>query len=285
MKTKNKMAITLVMATIIIVPNWALAVWWNPFTWFTKKQVEKPVISQIDTNSVESNLIVTPQKSKEVKNIEKNTPKIETKTVKKMSTQNALISEFLASPTLENFKVFCEKAKTLDGKKTKEVLSPDKQSLITQKESMFSDFKECNFGNKSIDVSSKEYLYDNPYSLLSLDKNLLINLENDDPDWLRESKLLYNNKINKLLEESKIKIVIFNNSSRKLEVKNPKDLFNFYLDKISKNEKEVKMTEADDELSIMTINILEGVTEETKTKIKSIYKNINEIKISNDLYE
>lgn len=273
------------LLVIILVPNLALAVWWNPFTWFVKKQVEKPVISQIGTNSTESNPIVTPQESKGVKNIEKDTPKIETKPVKKISPQNALISEFLTNPTLENFKVFCEKAKALDGKKTKEVLSPDKQSLITQKESMFSDFKECNFGNKSIDVSSKEYLYDNPYSLLSLDKNLLINLENDDPDWLRESKLLYNNKINKLLEESKIKIVIFNNSSRKLEVKNPKDLFNFYLDKISKNEKEVKMTEADDELSIMTINILKGAIEETKTKIKSIYKNINEIKISNDLYE
>jgi len=113
----------------------------------------------------------------------------------------------------------------------------------------------------------------------------LINLENNDPDWLRESKLLYNNKINKLLEESKIKIVIFNNSSRKPEIKNPKDLFNFYLDKISKNEKEVNVAEADDELSVITINILTGVIGETKTKIKSIYKNINEIKISNDLYE
>lgn len=259
------------LLVIVLVPNLALAVWWNPFTWFTKKQIEKPVISQIDANSAGSNQVSIPQDIKKVDEAKKDTPTIETKIVKKNSPQNNLISEFLKDPTLENFKIFCEKAKSLEGKKTKQVLSADKQSLIFQKDSMFNDFKECSyFDNKALTGTGKESQYAN-YNLIVLDKNLLTELKDNDEDWLREAKILYNNRVNDLINKSKIKFVIFKGIP---EIKTPNDLFKYYLNDISKWE--------DSETNEDRIEIY---VKADKSKIGLIYKNISELKIGNNLYE
>lgn len=268
MKKINILVIT-GFIVIVLVPNLALAVWWNPFTWFVKKQVENPVMSQIDANSAGSNQISTPQDIKKVDEVKKDTPSTETKIVKKNIPQSVLISEFLKDPTLENFKVFCEKAKSLEGNKTKQVLSEDKKSLITQKDSMFNDFKECSYFNNNTQTSTgKESQFAN-YNLIVLDKNILVELKDNDSDWLREAKILYNNRVNELMNKSKIKFAVFKGIT---EAKTPIDLFNYYLDDISKWENREG-------------NNTEIYVEARKSKIELIYKNISEFKMGNNLYE
>lgn len=183
MNNKNKMAIILAIATIAIVPNLALAVWWNPFTWFTKKIVEKPIVSDFNAKSVVSNTELnlktsqnkennTSDKKKDdfisQKELKKDSPitiNTNNKVIPTQEKQNIidsprslLIAEFLKNPTLENLNIFCVSAKNIEGITTKQVLDSNREKIITIKSSLYEEMPDCQNINKTKENTAKYYL-------------------------------------------------------------------------------------------------------------------------------
>src|SRR3990167_4617712 len=116
----------LIILGVLILPQTIFAAWWNPFSWswFAPKVLPTPLISDYRANTVASTSIDTVQ---------------EPKSPEPISPKAVLVAKFLKDPTLENFKIFCNEAKDIEGDSTKQILSSDRQTLITVKLSYYED--------------------------------------------------------------------------------------------------------------------------------------------------
>jgi hypothetical protein len=106
------------------------------------------------------------------------------------------IRSFLDNPTFTNFKLFCEKAKSLDGWTTKQTLDEQRESIVTVTLSLYDDIN-CEILKQDITV------YQLP------DDSLSIPYLTGDTDTLRTVKIKTNESINSLTTDSKF--VIFKN--------------------------------------------------------------------------
>src|SRR3989338_2105194 len=245
MKTK----IIVIFLFSLMIPNLAMAAWWNPFSWswFAPKVLQTAPISDYRDNPVASTSIDTIQKSK---NIEPVSPKATTpiipkkdapvatssvlsKNIKQTDPRTALVAKFLKDPTLENFKIFCNEAKDIEGDSTKEVLSDDRQNLITVKLTFYDDLRDC---QDLLDPLTTSRIYYRPaMSYIPLDDSLLVPFADSDQDWLREAKILYNNEIKNLIKISVTKFIRFNPGKVTINgevIKSPIDLFEYWEEKI-----------------------------------------------------
>ena len=208
----------------LLIPNLVFASWYNPFTWFKKQTIPTPVVQvsvPISNQTLPKNVgchsnkgfnsitgtpcgsttisTTTTKPSKEKQNIKPlhSVDPIST-TVVTNSQKTALIANFLKNPTLENFKTFCAQAKNATGNSTKQVLDSSRQNLITVKQTLYEEMKDCQR------LDSNTYIY-----ILPLDDSSLVPLESIDTDKIRKAKITTNDKIKSLMTTSTVKIFGF----------------------------------------------------------------------------
>src|SRR3989344_2137913 len=242
----------LIILGVLILPQTIFAAWWNPFSWswFAPKVLQTPPISDYRANTVASTSIDTIQKPRSPEPVspkavtpiipKKDTPvatsSVSSKNIEPTDPKALLVAKFLKDPTLENFKIFCNEAKNIEGDSTKQVLSSDRQTLITVKLTLYDDIRDC---QDLLDpLTATSYL---PLSYIPLNDNLLIPFVDSDQDWLREAKIVYNNKIRDLIKTSRVKFIGFRKAGNikageiadKESIKSPVDLFRYWEEKIN----------------------------------------------------
>lgn len=106
-------------------------------------------------------------------------------------------------------------------------MDDSRESLITKKLSYYYDIGDCLYLN-----NPKDMYY------LPLSNNLLVELKSNDPDWFRETKLIYNDKIQTLIDKNTIRFIGFKKgmfpalrgkSNEFDSIESPKELFAYYL--------------------------------------------------------
>jgi hypothetical protein len=222
---------------IFITPSIVLASWWNPLSWtifnfFNKtQQIDIPKIenstSSVSTKNIEDIKNGYVENEKKIDNSYKEKVSAESRpsvnSVNPNNPKGLLIANFLKNPTIENFKVFCESAKTIEGNSTKQILDQNRENLINIKVTLYEEIKDC----QKISTNT-----DNTY-YLPLDKNLLISLANDDTDEIRRIKILYNAKINNFISTSKLKFIGFKGTEKS---HSPNELFQAYIEDVHKSQ-------------------------------------------------
>ena len=186
-----------------------------------------------------------------------------------------IITDFLKDPTLENFKTFCEKAKGVEGLQVEKTMDDSKESLITKKLSYYYDLEDCVYLN-----DSEETFY------FALDNGLRVELESNDPDWYREAKLLYNDKIQNLINTSGLKFVSFEKSMFSRipfmdedefeDIESPQELFAYYLSGIKNVDDHVSQFELESE---QEEEMVDDYVRNYKEKIKGIPNSVSELKV------
>src|SRR3989338_7732711 len=211
---KNYKQLFIVFAvSLFIVPQVVLAAWWNPLSWRIWNIFRSTSYVQVQVATTTS---ITPTTSV------KNTPIIKEDVKIVNDPRTTLIAEFLKNPTLENFRTFCNSAKNIDGKKTKQNLDSSRENMITVKLSLYDDFNDCqNLDN-----------VDRGVSYLPLDNNLLVSLTSSDTDDMREAKIIFNEKVKNVMATSKLKFVAF--KKYPITVQSPTELFQSYIDLYNK---------------------------------------------------
>lgn len=129
-----------------------------------------------------------------------------------LTEEESLIIGFLSDPSLDNFRIFCNKAGNVQSKQTKEVLSGDKTTMITVNKTLFEVISSCrlltdpNFG----------YIFVN-----SID-NLIVSLDSSDSDDVRIRKIRFNDQIKELNRGYKVYgyDIFLNSASTYLSVPN-----------------------------------------------------------------
>ena len=240
---KNYKQLFIVFAvSLFIVPQVVLAAWWNPLSWsiwnifrstsYVQVQVATTtsitpttaVTKKADVN-IKQNMVketIIPKKDTVSPTSVKNTPIIKEDVKIANDPRTTLIAEFLKNPTLENFRTFCNSAKNIDGKKTKQILDSSRENMITVKLSLYDDFNDCqNLDN-----------VDRGVSYLPLDNNLLVSLTSSDTDDMREAKIIFNEKVKNVMATSKLKFVAF--KKYPITVQSPTELFQSYIDLYNK---------------------------------------------------
>jgi hypothetical protein len=107
------------------------------------------------------------------------------------------IQELLENPTYENYKVFCNKAKTLDGYSTKQALDNNRVQISPVVKTLYEELEYCKLLDK---IDNREHYL----TVCNLsDNNLLIPFKYNDSDLAREVKIKYNDIINKVSPKSK----------------------------------------------------------------------------------
>src|SRR3989344_1084652 len=251
----------LIILGVLILPQTIFAAWWNPFSWswFAPKVLQTPPISDYRANTVASTSIDTIQKPRSPEPVSPKavtpiipkkdppvaTSSVSSKNIEPTDPKALLVAKFLKDPTLENFKIFCNEAKNIEGDSTKQVLSSDRQTLITVKLTLYDDIRDC---QDLLDPLTTSRIYFRPaMSYIPLNDNLLIPFTNSDQDWLREAKILYNNEIKNLIKISVAKFIRFNlmsigvsgGVSNKESIKLPTDLFKYLEDRISTTQQSI----------------------------------------------
>lgn len=113
---------------------------------------------------------------------------------KQLTGAGQVIKEFLDDPSLDNFRVFCNKAKNVKSSQTEETLSEDRTKMELVNKTLFEIVSSCRYLN---DPNSGVFFVSNPESLL-------VNLDSTDTDNIRTKKINYNNQIKELDHQYKI---------------------------------------------------------------------------------
>lgn len=129
-----------------------------------------------------------------------------------------LVNSFLENPTLDNFKSFCKEAKNIPGSKIEKTMDSSRENIVSKNLSFYYDLENC------VNLDSGDNTY-----YLPLDINLLLPLKSKDSDWEREAKLLYNEKINYIVNTSIARFVLFESEE---SIDTPAELFEHYSSKI-----------------------------------------------------
>lgn len=190
MNTKTyKQAFVVLAVSIFIVPQIALAAWWNPLSWsvwnFFKPTPHAQV--QIATTTTAASTVPATTTTKitnesAVKKSNTSLPKIVSSKYPLFSTATDL---FFTTPNPATLKEVCEQAKSVPTGDTKDVLSTDKLTMQKVPYTLYDEFKEmCDLidrddikiGNATPDAFS-------------------MTLSNDDSDSVRIAKLKQNDFI------------------------------------------------------------------------------------------
>lgn len=280
---------------MFILPQVTLAAWWNPLSWGifhrtnTQTQVlenhtvqsKNKIVTATTTapTSTQPTIIETTSQQKQIttqsKNIKSVSVKsnifsdVSSKVIIHQATQvnpsnsndpkTVLISQLLNNPTLESFRTFCNSAKNIQGKRTKQVLDSNRENMITVKLSLYDDFNDCqNLDN-----------LDRGVSYLPLDSNLIVSLANNDTDDMREAKVIFNNKIKDIMATSKLKFIAF--KKYPITVQSPTELFQSCVDV---HDMQQQINKANEHLNI-GVGGIEGQThviKNTEDNLKSCLK-------------
>src|SRR3989344_4767972 len=259
----------LIIFGILIFPQITFAVWWNPFSWFSRKPIEKPRASiQVPVSTTTAPELINVDKKPESIIVSSSTPVKKTTVVKKelivvvSDPKSILIAEFLKNPTLENFKVFCDSAKNIEGSKTKQVLNSNREQMVTIKLSFYYDMQDCQ-------------IYDeDEYSMLPLDNNLLVTLSSDDTDGMREAKIIFNDKVKNTIVTSKVKFIYFRRYP--LTVHSPTELFRSIVD-IYNMQQQINMSPATQEHVAASASDIENTEYQLKQSLRYSSDAINDI--------
>ena len=146
--------------------------------------------------------------------------------------------------------------------------------MITKKLSYYFDIEDCVYLNNTEDI----YYF-------PLDENLLVELKSGDPDWFREAKLIYNDKIQTLIKTNVIRFISFEkrmfpalqgDSNKFNSIKSPKELFAYYLFGIDNIEDYM----SSDELSFTSKDeIMDRYVESYKERIQRIPSAVSDMKM------
>lgn len=211
-----------VVAVALLVPQVAMAAWWNPFTWKIFSRPSEVRVEQAHDVSVESKkatttVISTAKISQQKEATTKENRKSITSSPKQQAETNpqkenilALTrskeyhpSEYLGNPAIEafiknqshdSFREFCNTAKTIIGHgETRQVFNEDRTSLVSREVTLYEEINSCAlFLKEDIDGRGKNYTWTvNPLELL-------LTLNTSDSDTIRKTKLEYNGRINAL---------------------------------------------------------------------------------------
>ena len=170
----------------------------------------------------------------------KNSADIEATNIEQSESQNSremVIDSLLENPTFEKFKVFCVKAKTLQGDKQKEILDTSRESIIFVPNSLYEEINDCSVIEK---YSDRSIVYSLP------DNNLYLPLKDSDTDIVRKARIAYNNALKEVSENSKF-IIFYNSMSDDFENDNGIDhnslvsALEYWLDQL--NEEEWRLNE------------------------------------------
>lgn len=175
-----------------------------------------------------------------------------------------IMQEFLKNPTIENFKIFCSSAKSIDGYTTKQVMSSDRVNLITIKSSLYEGMNYCNRFDKSL------------LSLLPLDEKLLIELKDNDTDEVRQAKLLLNDKVKNLISVSKVKFIRFQG-----EGNSPKEQLTYIIEQYKKAQ------QRNESVSYKGEVVSDDIIERQKNEYLDLLQKLSScvIDFSNDFYK
>ena len=113
---------------------------------------------------------------------------------KQITEAEQVINNFLGNPSLDSFRVFCDRAKNIRSSQTKEVLSADRTRLETVNKTLFEVVSSCRYLN---DPNSGVFFTPNLESLL-------VHLDSTDTDSIRIKKINYNNQIKELDHQYKV---------------------------------------------------------------------------------
>jgi hypothetical protein len=189
--------------------------------------------------------------------------------------KSILIAEFLKDPTLDNFRSFCNKAKDIEGSQIEKTMDDSRESLITKKLSYYYDVEDCVYLNNPEDTY-----------YLPLNNDLLVELKSNDPDWFREAKLIYNDKIHTLINTNTIRFIGFEKSMFSAirgegsdefdSIESPKELFAYYFSKINNIEDNMSQYELNSDSSDQ---IISNYKENYKEIVKRISASVSDMKI------
>ena len=212
------------LVVLIALPNLALAVWWNPFTWFSRQPVEKPRVEDYSPKTAASNPELKAEVSPKSKNTQNipvkkkeiiNNPTTTTPTVapivvpvvieqvpiktEPQDPSKVAMGILLQNPTYENFRNFCNQAKNLQGYTQKKILNASKDQMVLTTVSLYEEISGC----KSLDKGQEFVVYTLP------DSSLYLTLKDTDTDLVRETKVIYNDKLNTYSQSAKF-VIFFN---------------------------------------------------------------------------
>lgn len=159
----------------------------------TPKQIIK---SQTPTPPITPTSVATPVPAPESTSMPTPTP-----TPIVYTETQTIARKFLSNPTLNNLKIFCEKAKSIDSSQTEEVLNEDKTAIRVVSIPLSETISSCvHLNNPNSDI----------VFIFPTSNSLLIDLCAEDTDTLRMSKIKWNNKMR---EDNQIyKLYGFNNN-------------------------------------------------------------------------
>ena len=188
MNTKTyKQAFVVLAVSIFIVPQIALAAWWNPLSWSMWNIFKStPPIqqAQIATTTITTSTTpaVTTTKITNESTIKKSNTNIPKVVSSKYPLFSATTDTFFTTPNTTTLKEVCEQSKNVPTGDTKDVLSTDKLTMQKVPYSLYDEFKEmCDLINRDdIKVGNAT---PNAFSLT---------LANDDSDSVRLAKLKSN---------------------------------------------------------------------------------------------
>ncbi|MEI6296391.1 MAG: hypothetical protein WCO84_01935 [bacterium] len=131
-----------------------------------------------------------------------------------------IIDAFLQNPTVENLKTLCFSAKNVSGWGTKQVLSGDRTSLVSVKNTLYEDFGWCeNLIGKYVDSWA--------WTIYNSDDFLFPLTNQSDSDSVRIQKINYNQKI-KSLKLSEGDIVYYGKPFGRPEIVSPKENLEYW---------------------------------------------------------
>lgn len=113
---------------------------------------------------------------------------------KQLTEAAQVINEFLSNPSMDNFRVFCVKAKDIKSSQTKEVLSADRTKMETINKTLFEAINTCHYLTDP----------DSGFLFVSNLEDLLVDFDDIDTDSVRTKKISYNDQINELDHQYKI---------------------------------------------------------------------------------
>ncbi len=119
-----------------------------------------------------------------------------------------LTETFLEDPTLNNFQYFCERAKKVTGPRKKEVLDDDRTEIIMVGATLYENFPWCEI-----------YFEDGGYIFVETNTDHQIKLLPSDTDKDRWKKIMYNEKIEELVQ--KHSFYVFHRTSSSIDSSNP----------------------------------------------------------------
>lgn len=162
-------------------------------------QIKKQIIS-VDAKEKDINILKNSEGSENIE-ITKEQTEPKTQTITQEESENSKntyikseINDFLNDPTLENFKIFCDKVKNIQSTQFKEVLNSDRSAMEKISLTIYEITPSCKyFGDyfNQLNIPPEE---SGVYFVVS-DQNKMVSFKDSDTDYVRRRKIQFNDKL------------------------------------------------------------------------------------------